>query len=83
MELRVKLFKSESYILPGDVGLMGFYDLGRVWQRSESSRKWHYSYGGGFYYAPFNLVLVSATYGISDEDQLFNFSLGTKFNLTF
>jgi hypothetical protein len=83
MELRVKLFKSESYILPGDVGLLGFYDIGRVWQRGESSGKWHASYGGGFYYAPFNLVLVSATYAISDEDQLFNFSLGTKFNLTF
>jgi hypothetical protein len=83
MELRVKLFKSESYILPGDVGVLGFYDIGRVWQRGESSGKWHSSYGGGFYYAPFNLVLVSATYGISNEDQLFNFSLGTKFNLTF
>jgi outer membrane protein assembly factor BamA len=83
MELRVKLFKSESYILPGDVGVLGFYDIGRVWQRGESSGKWHNSYGGGLYYAPFNLLLVSATYGISDEDQLFNFSLGTKFNLTF
>ena len=71
------------YILPGDVGVIGFYDVGRVWLRSEKSHQWHNSFGGGFYYAPFNLVIVSATIGISKEDKLFNFSLGTKFRLTF
>ncbi|CAN5200619.1 metallophosphoesterase [soil metagenome] len=83
IEPRVKLFQSKWYILPGDVGLIGFYDIGRVWTRIEASKKWHQSYGGGIYYSPFNLVLISATVGISDEDKLFNFSLGTKFNLTF
>lgn len=82
-ELRVKLFKSEYYLLPGDVGVIGFYDVGRVWMPNESSKKWHKSYGGGLYYSPFNIVIVSATVGISDEDKLFNFSLGTKFRLTF
>ncbi len=83
LELRVKLFKSQSYVLPGNVGLIGFSDIGRVWLKGETSKKWHPSYGGGFYYAPFNLFMVSATAGISAEDRLFNFSLGTKFNLTF
>ena len=82
-ELRVKLFRSQSYFLLGDVGVIGFYDLGRVWQKNEVSHRWHQSFGGGLYYAPFNLVVISATMGISKEDQLFNFSLGTKFNLTF
>jgi hypothetical protein len=82
-EVRVKLFKSESYILPGDVGVIGFYDVGKIWMRGQDSRKWHQSYGGGFYYSPFNIVIVSATVGISDEDKLLNFSLGTKFRLTF
>jgi len=82
-EERVKLFKSESYLLPGDVGLIGFYDVGRVWMKNQSSTKWHQSYGGGVYYSPFNIVIVSATVGISDEDKLLNFSLGTKFRLTF
>jgi hemolysin activation/secretion protein len=82
-EGRVKLFKSESYILPGDVGIIGFYDIGRVWTRDLKSKNWHSSYGGGFYYSPFNIVIVSATVGISDEDKLLNFSLGTKFRLTF
>jgi len=83
IELRVKLFQSQSYLLPGDVGLIGFYDIGRVWLTNEDSKKWHQSFGGGLYYAPFNVAILSATIGISDEDALFNFSLGTKFNLTF
>ena len=82
-ELRVKLFKSQSYFLPGDVGVIGFYDIGRVYKKDEVSHRWHNSYGGGLYYAPFNLIVISGTVGISKEDQLLNFSLGTKFNLTF
>lgn len=82
-EIRVKLFKSQSYILPGDVGIIGFYDIGRVWQRDQVSHLWHQSYGSGFYYTPFDIIIVSATLGISKEDQLLNFSVGTKFNITF
>ncbi len=82
-EFRVKLFRSQSYLLPGDVGLIGFYDVGRIWQYGKSSSKWHQSYGGGLYYTPFNAVIVSATVGMSEEDNLFNFSVGTKFNITF
>ncbi|MEO7444235.1 MAG: metallophosphoesterase [Ferruginibacter sp.] len=82
-ELRVRLFKSKSYILPGDVGVMGFYDIGRVWMDNEISKKWHNAIGGGLYFIPFNFVMISATAGISKEDTLFNFTFGTKFNLTF
>jgi hypothetical protein len=82
-ELRVKFAKSRSYLLPGDIGLIGFYDIGRVWQRDESSKKWHDTYGGGLYFVPYNVIMLSATLGVSEEDQLFNFTLGTKLTLTF
>ncbi|UEG49100.1 metallophosphoesterase [Ferruginibacter lapsinanis] len=82
-ELRLKLFKSQSYLLPGDVGMMGFYDLGKVWQKGETSKKWHAAYGTGLYYIPYSLIMVSLTLGFSPEDKLFNFSLGTKFKLIF
>jgi len=82
-EFRFKIFKSKSYVLPGDVGLVGYYDMGRVWMKGEDSRKWHNSIGGGLYFVPFNVVMLSATVGVSDEDRLFNFTVGTKFNLTF
>lgn len=82
-ELRLKLFKSQSYLLPGDVGVLGFYDIGRAWQKGEDSKKWHNGYGGGLYYVPYSLVMVSASIGFSPEDKLLNFSLGTKFRLAF
>ena len=83
LDVRWKLFKSTSYILPGDVGLLGFYDLGRVWTKNMDDRTWHNSYGTGIYFTPFNLVVVAVTVGFSKESTLLNFSLGTKFNLTY
>ncbi len=82
-ELRFKIFKSKSFVLPGDVGILSFADFGRVWQDNENSKKWHNSFGGGLYFIPFNLIAISATVAFSKEERLFNFSLGTKFNLTF
>ena len=82
-ELQIKLFDSKSYLLPGPVGLILFNDLGRVWLRGEHSREWHDAYGGGFYYAAYNYVLLSGTVGFSTQERVFNFSLGTKFNITF
>ncbi|MEO5562989.1 MAG: BamA/TamA family outer membrane protein, partial [Chitinophagaceae bacterium] len=83
LELRIKLLEGKSYIFPGQVGLIAFNDIGRVWYRGEQSKLWHYAAGGGLYYNPFNLVIVSATVGVSKEETIFNFSIGTKFNLTF
>lgn len=82
-ELRVKLTDIKSYVLPGSLGLVGFNEIGRVWMKNESSGRWHYAYGGGFYYIPFNLFIVSATIGYSKEEHLFNFSVGTRLNLSF
>lgn len=83
LELRIKLLTSKWYILPGDFGLIAFNDIGRVWMTNETSRRWHNAYGGGVYYVPFNMVIVSATMGFSKEENLFNFSIGTKLNITF
>jgi len=82
-ELRTQLFQSTSYFLPGEVGLIGFNDVGRVWYKGQHSELWHDSYGGGLYFTAYNYVLLSATIGFSKEEHLFNFSLGTKFNITF
>lgn len=83
LELRIKVLEGRSYLFPGQVGLVAFNDVGRVWYKGESSRKWHNVVGGGLYYNPFNLVIVSATVGVSKEETVFNFSIGTKFNMTF
>ncbi len=83
LETRIKLINSKSYLVPGEFGVLGFYDIGRVWFRGEVSRRWHDSYGGGLYYAPFNLAMLAATIGVSPENSLFNFTVGAKISLTF
>jgi hypothetical protein len=83
LSILIKVLDSKSYIFPGSVGILAFDDVGRVWAENQSSTKWHNAIGGGLYYSPFNLVLISAAVGFSEEETLFNFSIGTKFNLTF
>ncbi len=83
LEFKLKLFDVNSYILPGPFGITGFYDIGRVWLKGQSSRNWHSAFGGGFYYIPFNRFVISASAGISGKDKLFGFNLGTKIGLTF
>jgi hypothetical protein len=83
LEMRIKLFESRWFLLPGDVGLIGFDDVGRVWMRNQSSRRWHNAVGGGVYFVPFNMMIVSASMAFSKESTLFNFSIGTKINITF
>ncbi|HEV8284820.1 MAG TPA: BamA/TamA family outer membrane protein [Chitinophagaceae bacterium] len=83
LEARIKLMDVKSYLFPGTLGLVLFNDVGRVWMKNESSTKWHDAYGGGLYFIPFKLVIISATISFSEEGNLFNFSAGTKINLTF
>ncbi len=82
-EARVKLMDTKSYFLPGAFGVLGFTDVGKVWTRSNESKRWHNSFGGGVYYAAYNTVLLSATVGFSKEEALLNFTIGSKFNLNF
>ena len=56
-----------SYLMNGKVGLVAFFDNGRVWMPGENSGKWHAGYGGGILLAPFNIALFDVTYGVSKE----------------
>ena len=38
-----------TLVLPGEWGVNGFADVGRVWLEGESSQKWHPGYGGGLW----------------------------------
>ena len=60
-----------SYSMNGKIGLVVFYDQGRVWQPGETSDTWHTDYGGGLLLAPFNALLANISYGISKEKKMF------------
>ena len=71
--------KVRSYFFNGKAGLMAFVDNGRVWMPGEKSNKIHTSYGGGILLAPFNLLSVAVTYGVSEEIKMLQFRLGVLF----
>jgi len=48
-------------------GLSAYFDHGRIWTGDDSS-KWHYTYGAGAFFAPFDKAVISAGLFYSDDD---------------
>ncbi|WP_321297002.1 BamA/TamA family outer membrane protein [Marinifilum fragile] len=71
-DFRFRLAKFKSYFMVGELGLLAFNDFGRVWLDGESSRKWHHGYGGGFWMSPFKLMVLTANFGMSEEENIFS-----------
>jgi hypothetical protein len=64
-ELRMRLGRFFA-LLPGDYGVFGLADVGRVFLEGESSDVWHTGVGGGFWFAflePANTISVSLARG--------------------
>ena len=64
-ELRVRLGRF-FVLLPGDYGVFGLADVGRVFLEGESSDVWHTGVGGGFWFAfldPANTFTVALASG--------------------
>jgi hypothetical protein len=72
-DLRIKLFNFRTYLLPGQFGIHGIYDVGRVWVEGESSNKWHRGYGGGIWVTPFGAAVLSLELTTSEEEDLLPF----------
>ncbi len=78
-DLRWELFNSKNIILPFSMGLVGSFDHGRIWMDDEDSDVWHTSYGGGLWLSPLDFIILSFTYHVSEDDQLFMFNAGHAF----
>jgi hypothetical protein len=88
-EVRIKLGSIQSYLFPAHIGLLGFYDIGRVWYKdstgndptaaSGKSSTWHKGFGGGLWFTPFNVAAITAEVGHSNEGTLFYVRLGFLF----
>lgn len=79
LELRVKLADFASYILPGQFGLVGFWDAGKVWENNQHFGKWHTGAGGGFYFAPASMIAFNFVVGKSVEGWYPYFTMGFRF----
>ena len=78
-EARAKLADISSYIFPGELGLVGFFDVGRVWSDNDASDTWHDGQGGGIYYSPAQLTVIRLIAGHSTEGWFPYISLGVRF----
>jgi hypothetical protein len=48
-EIRWDFGRVKNPIVPANMGILVGYDIGRVWNDNENSKKWHQSIGGGFW----------------------------------
>ncbi|HET6541632.1 MAG TPA: BamA/TamA family outer membrane protein, partial [Chryseolinea sp.] len=89
LEMRVKLFSIRTYLFPASLGILGFHDLGRVWYKDENgvdptapsgkSNAWHKGWGGGVWFTPFNLAILSVEAAHTVEGTLGYIRLGYLF----
>jgi len=79
--LRINLTKWRSYYLPATMGINIGFDYGRVWLDEEVSDTWHYAYGGGLWISPFQTLLFSIGYYVSDVDKRFELVQIFSFNI--
>ncbi len=88
-EVRLRLLNFRSYLFPAALGVLGFYDAGRVWYRNENgmdasasdgkSTWWHNGWGGGIWFTPFNVTILSAEIGRSNDGTLLYLRMGFLF----
>jgi len=78
-ELRIRLANFKTYLFPGAMGILAFYDTGHVWDNDTSSTKWASGYGGGIWIAPLTRMVLTFSYTASEEDNLPKISLGWQF----
>ena len=78
-DLRWELFSSQNVGVPFSFGIFGGFDYGRVWLDEENSDQWHSSYGGGFWIAPLDFIVLSFGFHHSEESDLFQFKVGHDF----
>ena len=80
LELRMKIANFNTYLFPGSLGFLFFFDTGKVWADNvNNSGNWVSGYGGGIWFSPLSRILISFSYAASEEDKLPLIGLGWKF----
>jgi hypothetical protein len=78
-DARIYLGTVNFFLFPGKVGLIAFYDYGRVWADGEKSNNIHTGYGPGLFIQVLDRAVLSGTYGFSEDFGYFNVQLGFQF----
>ena len=78
-ELRLLVANFKTYLFPGSIGVLAFYDTGRIWADNDDSNKWLSGYGGGIWISPLRRMVLTVTYAASKEDKMPLVGLGWRF----
>ncbi|WP_422082035.1 hypothetical protein [Ulvibacterium sp.] len=78
-DLRLRLKRYVTSVVPITIGLYGGFDYGRVWQPNEDSNQWHTSQGGGFWIGGFNYLAFNLGFFNSVEGNMFQVGFGFGF----
>ncbi len=69
--LRINLLGINGAPVPLQIGLLGFFNSGRIFQTGEQSDKWHNGYGFGIFIIPLREdYTIQTTFGFSEEESL-------------
>ena len=78
-DLRYSFNTVKTSFLPFQPGIYLGYDLGRVWMDSQSSKRWHDSYGGGIWINSADAIQGNFSLFAGEEGARFQFGIGLKF----
>jgi outer membrane protein assembly factor BamA len=79
VDVRIALANFKTYLFPGSLGILGFYDVARIWSDSNNSDDLLSGYGGGFWISPFRRMVFTISYAMSEEDKMILAGLGWRF----
>ena len=87
LELRLGLLTFSTYLAIGHAGVLGFIDNGRVWTEADDDRDvssdflsgYHQGYGGGVWAEFFDVMVLTAVAGFSDDDTTFTLKFGFQY----
>lgn len=78
-DLRYAFNAFKTKVLPLQFGLFIGSDLGRVWLKNDTSKKWHNDYGGGFWVSAADSIQGTFNFFNSTEGLRFSFGFGLNF----
>ena len=79
LDLRLQLIDWDNRYVPMDIGIVGGFDIGRVWLDGEDSHKWHHSQSLGLWMDVLELVVIHPYYSYTKEGHFFSFRVGYNF----
>ncbi|GAB4092988.1 bifunctional metallophosphoesterase/BamA family protein [Flaviaesturariibacter terrae] len=68
-ELRFRIADFSTYLFPGSIGLLSFFDVGQVKYPGDSPKGWFAGYGGGLWVAPVKRFVITGMLAWSAEEK--------------